>query len=362
MTVFVNGRFLGQAVTGVQRYGREVLVAIDAALKTGAVPPSLRDERWIVAVPPGTEVDLNFHSLTISTIGRNTGHLWEQWDLQSCARGARLLSLANSGPVLQPRHLVVIHDAGLYRLTGSNSWKYRLAHKAIEAFLFRFARIATVSDFSRRELATVSGIDPDRIAVAPNAGGHLASVAAKDAMDLPAATARRGFFLMVGSRAPHKNIPAALEAYRRLPKSGRPLLVLVGGGNSRIFGEIDLGVDEDVFLAGRVDDAALRSLYQRAQALIFPSLYEGFGIPPLEAMSFGCPVIASDIAPVREVCGDAALYFDPSDIGAIERALALSSQQDPGARQEMVERGFARVASYSWDKTASILLNRLAAL
>jgi glycosyltransferase involved in cell wall biosynthesis len=141
-------------------------------------------------------------------------------------------------------------------------------------------------------------------------------------------------------------------------------LVIVGGADPRVFaaqaaagGASDTGAAAPVVRAGRVDDAALKALYLGAQGLVFPSLDEGFGLPPLEAMALGCPVVAARAGAVPEVCGDAALYFDPRDPQDMAAALRRLLDDAP-LRATLAEAGRQRAASWTW----SLAAHRLAAL
>ena len=118
----------------------------------------------------------------------------------------------------------------------------------------------------------------------------------------------------------------------------------------------------DLLLPGRLDDDAVAGLMRHAQALIFPSIYEGFGIPPLEAMVNACPVIVSNAGAVREVCGDAALYFDAHDDASLARHMETVLAADAGWRATQVDKGMARVARYSWRRSAQTLADACAAL
>jgi glycosyltransferase involved in cell wall biosynthesis len=207
-----------------------------------------------------------------------------------------------------------------------------------------------VSDFSKRELAEVLKLNPGSIPIFYNGSEHavrgLPSFEALDRLGLR----NRSYFLALGNLTINKNIAVALEALERLPQA---LLVVVGAQNQRVFANITGGQTSDrVTFTGRLDDANVRGLLSNATALLFPSLYEGFGIPPLEAMVNDCPVIASDIPPVREVCGDAVLYFDPHDPEQLSAAMFTLLTEPDGVRQRRIQRGAERAAAFSWDRSA----------
>jgi glycosyltransferase involved in cell wall biosynthesis len=132
--------------------------------------------------------------------------------------------------------------------------------------------------------------------------------------------------------------------------------VLVGGSSTKIFRDAGLALPPGVRLTGYVTDAQLRALYESAACFVFPSRYEGFGLPPLEAMACGCPVIASDAASIPEVCGDAALSFDRDDPAAL-RAQLDRLLGDPALRAALAEAGRHRAATYTWERAARGLLD-----
>lgn len=347
MTTYINGRFLTQHTSGVQRFAQEVVKALDA--RFAAAPPAAP---WEMLVPPGAITDLGLTAIPVRQVGSRGGHPWEQTTLAWHARGGRLVNLCNSGPVLHPRSLTVIHDAMIYRTPQNFSRAYRTVHGTLGHVLARTSRIATVSDFSKRELKDVLGVDV--AGVIPNSCEHVARVAADEAVLGRLGVAAGDYLLFVGSPAPNKNLLAAIAGLERLGAAAPPF-VIVGAAHKAVFSGGTQVDNSRVIFSGRLTDAEIVALYQNARALLFPSLYEGFGIPPLEAMVLGCPVLSSDIAPVREVCADAARYFDARDpaaiAAAVERFLA-----EPQARPAMVEQGRARAAAFSWARSAEALL------
>ncbi len=362
-TVFLNGRFLSQSLTGVQRYAAEVIGAVDRRVAAGAVPEALAGARWVLLTPRKTRQGLTLKAIAMRSVGRMSGHAWDQVELALAARDGRLVSLANSGPVAHRRHLVVIHDAQVFRHPEFFSAPYRILHRGLGRALARSARLVTVSAFSRRELAGALRRPVAAIDVVPNSAEHFARVTPDPAIIAELGLTGRRFFLVLGNLRANKNLAVALAALRRIDDPDLRLAV-VGEGNATVFGgylaALDLDGDARVILAGRRSDEAVAALFQAAQALVFPSLYEGFGVPPLEAMSFGCPVIASTAEAVREVCADAAVYFDPHDADALAglmRARLAAGPPDDALR----ERQASRVRAYAWDRSAGRLLEILAA-
>jgi glycosyltransferase involved in cell wall biosynthesis len=347
--VYVNGRFLSQPVTGVQRFSAEIVGAIDALMAQGEWPetslltPNLEGERPSQAVAaPGR--------LRERSVGDKRGHLWEQIDLPRAARGGVLVNLGNTAPLLSGRgQVVVIHDAGVFDTPSSYSWKFRVWYKGLQRGLARAgAQIATVSEFSRQRIAACLDIDPARISVVYEGADHILRTP-PDPQTLARHDLRAGqFALVVGSRVAHKNLPALAEVSQALQRRGM-VIAVAGGGNKEVF-----QATGDALAArrlGRTTDAELRALYENAACLLFPSRYEGFGLPPVEAMACACPVIASRGGAVEEVCGDSALYFDtevPNSITlAVERLL-----EEPGLAEALRARGLQRAGALSWVASA----------
>ncbi|PHY22899.1 hypothetical protein CSW59_00490 [Caulobacter sp. BP25] len=140
--------------------------------------------------------------------------------------------------------------------------------------------------------------------------------------------------------------------------AGAPPLIVAGGGNSRVFADAGLSPPPGVRLIGRVSDEELRSLYTNAIAFVFPSLTEGFGLPPLEAMLCDCPAIVSSAAAIPEVCGEAALYVDPQDQAAWTRAM-IDIAQSADRREALIVAGRERAGQFTWDRSARLLLKYL---
>lgn len=346
--IYINGRFYAQRLSGVQRYGIEIVRQLNVLASERGLAGRLR-----LLLPSGVEAPRQ-DSIEVINGGIGSGHLWTQtW----CARSARdgvLLSLAASGPLMHPRHLCVIHDAAVFRHPEFYSRRYVLIHRAMDRVLARTARIGTVSQFSRNELSAMLGLDRESIVVAGNGSEHLALRADETVIDrIP--LAGRPFFLLLGSPSPNKNVAVAIRALARLEGKGL-MLVAVGDLDAGVFAAKSVN-SEWLIRAGRLSDAEIAGLMRHARALIFPSIYEGFGIPPLEAMMHGCPVLASTAEAVREVCGDAADYFDPHDDEALADLMNDVLAEGASRRAARQQRGRERAASYRWRDSAAVILD-----
>ena len=358
LKIFINGRFLSQKLTGVQRYAAEIVKAIDAQLASEQTPASLRNADWQLLTPADASEKLQLARIKVRTVGRLGGHAWDQIELARAAAGGRLISLANAGPVFHHDHIVVIHDAQVFRRPDFFNWRYLAAHRTMGRLLARHARIATVSAFSRKELAEVLSLPAAEIPVFPNSAEHFAKTKPDPGIIARLGLKPQKFFLYVGSRTKNKNLSVAIRAIQLLDRPDVPL-VIVGGDNSKVFQDNSGEGAAGLVLAGRLTDSEIAALYAQASAFVFPSLYEGFGVPPLEAMLFGCPVIASTADAVVETCGDAAAYFGANDAEALKHLMLQRLAAGAISDQERM-RQQDRVAFYSWKKSAKALLDHLA--
>lgn len=355
---FINGRFLSQKLTGVQRYAAEIVKAIDAQLASEQTPASLRNADWQLLTPADASEQLQLQRIKVRTVGRLRGHAWDQIELARAAAGSRLISLANAGPVFHRDHIVVIHDAQVFRRPDFFNWRYLAVHRTMGRLLARHASIATVSAFSRKELAEVLSLQAAEIPIFPNSAEHFAKTEPDPGIIARLGLQPQKFFLYVGSRTKNKNLSVAIRAIQLLDRPDVPL-VIVGGDNSKVFQDNSAEGAAGLLLAGRLTDSEIAALYAQASAFVFPSLYEGFGVPPLEAMLFGCPVIASTADAVVETCGDAAAYFSASDAEALRQLMLQRLAAGAISDQERIKQQ-NRVAFYSWKKSAKALLDHLA--
>lgn len=342
MKLFINGRFLTQPVSGVQRYAREILTALDGQLTEHAdvlVPRAVDHPDWRMLRP------------CIVRGGR--GHLWEQVALARASRAGVLLSLGNTGPLTHPAQIVAFHDAHLYDMPEAFSRYYRLIHRVLRPRLAqRAAELVTVSTHSARQLAHHLAVPMSRFSIVPNAAEHVLT------WPKTAATPQRyglrpgDYLLTVGNRSPNKNIAALVEAHG-LAGPDIPELVIIGGTTP---GVAEDRIGRGARALGRVPDADLRGLYEGASGFVFPSLNEGFGIPPLEAMALGVPVLCAKAGAMPELFGQAPVWFDPRDIRDMSVTMRCFAQMPGSERREMRRRGLEVAEMYRWRGSAANLL------
>jgi glycosyltransferase involved in cell wall biosynthesis len=352
----LNGRFLGRPVTGVERVALELTRAIRERLAQHGA------DDIDVLVPPATQVDdagcMGSPPPVVTRAGRRSGHAWEQLDLLRAQPQALLLSLCNVGPMLRQRQAVVIHDTLFIDHPQSFSRPFRWWYRLVLGTLGRRAAVVfTVSDFSKASLERHGLVPVGKAHVLRLGVDHLKNRTCDVSIMDRIGVRPGGYILAIGSLARHKNLAMLIEAFSAADLPGIDLVV-AGGGNSRVFQHAGLREAANIHYTGRIDDAALTGLYANAMAFACPSISEGFGLPPLEAMTFGCPVVATTGGAVPEVCGDAAIYADPRDTAAWTRALRRIVHE-PALRDTLAERARARAASFTWAAAADRMLEVL---
>ncbi|HUL66984.1 MAG TPA: glycosyltransferase family 1 protein [Burkholderiaceae bacterium] len=351
--VVINGRFLVQVQTGVQRYAGETLQALDRLLSLRRdLAQQLRCE---LAVPRGARVP-RLQNITVRTLPFLRGHAWEQVSLAWFARDAFLVNFSYSGPVFKRRQMITVHDAAVAALPGTFSRAYRALHYLMLLSLKAKAEVVmTVSEFSRREIGYHFGMERDVVI------GHCGWEHARAGDDSLATPRSLGlepdaYVLAVGSIKPNKNFALLGRALGLLVDF--PLPVAIAGARDASVFQAAQQPPGDVRMLGYVSDRALADLYKHAACFVLPSLYEGFGLPALEAMANGCPVLAARAGSIPEVCGDAALYFDPYNPASLARALRRIVA-DTDLRDELRANARARLDRYTWRGNAEIVAAQL---
>lgn len=234
------------------------------------------------------------------------------------------------------------------------------ARWAIRSAVRRARRIVAISEHTKSDLVERLKVDPARILVTPLAPPELAPPGGGTGDVRERFGLRGDFLLYTGNHAPHKNLKTLLAALAILAPNRPGLILVVTGRKDRHTPAVEAeaalrGVADRVVFTGRVEDDELGALYAAARVLVFPSLYEGFGIPPLEAFAAGTPVVASRAASIPEVLGDSALLVDPLDAAGFAAAVGRLLD-DEALSRACVEKGRARLARYSWEATARATL------
>jgi glycosyltransferase involved in cell wall biosynthesis len=283
---------------------------------------------------------------------------WEQFVaplLLARQRATLFHGLLNIAPLLSPiPTIVTVHDLAFMDVTGSHrKANRRYLAAATRQGVRQAAHIFAVSEYSKQAIVDRLSIDPARISIAYNAAG--AQYRPRSAAELAGWRHEKGvpeqFMLYLGTLEPRKNIPNLLRAYAKV-RAEVQMPLLIGGGKGWHFDEIfathaELGLGDSVRFLGYVPSEDLPLWYNAATFFVFPSRYEGFGIPPLEAMASGTPVLTTNATSIPEVVGDAAIQVDPDDVdGMAEQLRRLSG--DAALRADLRERGLRRAGDFSW--------------
>ena len=335
--VGLNGKWLSQPVTGTQRYAGEIARRILPELDGPVTLHLPRDAEAPAWLPPGVMVRR----------APLDGTLFEQVWLPWAARRQLLVNLGGPAPLAARRQIVTMHDASPFRFPDTYSWLfgtwYRLMYRVLAR---RAAAILTVSTFSASELAAVLHVPQGSIVVAGNGSDHVDGVE-PSRPQLP--DLDEDFVLCVGTFARHKNLAGALTA---LEAEGIRSVVVGASGGDRVFQAEHRQTWHRATFAGRLSDEEIIWLYDHARCLVFPSRYEGFGLPIIEAQRRGCPVVALAAASIPEVAGDGAvLVAAASDLP--EAVLGL--EHDERRRDSLRRAGRANASRRLWRDSAAIV-------
>ena len=352
-----NGKFLSAPPTGVHRVAGELIAGIDRLLASDSGARS--NLSFELVAPPDANRELSLRHIPRVRGGPLTWQFWEQLELPIRCRDTLVVSLCNLSPVLAPRSVTMIHDAQVFLSPGSYATAFRNWYRfALPAIGARARRILTVSNFSRGQL-TRYGIAPwSSISVVPNGADHMLRDPAEPEVLARLKLTPGRYVVGLANTQEHKNIGLLFRTFAR-PRMRAMKLVLIGAATAAEFSRAGHKVSENVVFAGRVSDGELRALLEAASSLAFPSLTEGFGLPPLEAMILGCPAIVAPCGALPEVCGDAASYAHPQRPEMWEQQI-LTLAEDPAMRARESAKGRSHAATFTWERAARDLLQVLA--
>lgn len=337
----VNARFRKQRVTGVQRYAIEICKRLNQNL---------------IEITP---------SRLVSGI---QGHLWEQCVLPFNVSGGLLWSPCNTGPLAVRNQVVTIHDMAVFDHPEWFSTDFVLLYNALLPCLARSVRkIVTVSDFSKERICKCLNISEQKVVVIPNGVSELFTkknktevIKVKKKYNINSDS----YFVVLGTLEPRKNVLLAFRGWLKFIKKTKKYatLVVIGGGGGAAFSKaIDFPNSDNIVYTGYVGDNDLPAILTGAISLIYPSLYEGFGLPILEAMACGTPVITTKQTSMPFVAEDAALYIEPDNVemlsDTMEKLFLDASLQD-----KLSKTGLLQSKKFSWDKSAAIFSNLLATM
>lgn len=336
--IYINGRFLTQPLTGVQRFAIEISKELS----------KIRND-LVFLTPDDNFISPLGDGLNIKVVKGGGGHYWEQVILPNYLikkNNPLLINLCSTAPAYYKNQIVTHHDITYKRYPESFSYKFRLFYGwLIPKILKNSRKIITVSDFSKKEISDFYLIDNNKIEVVYNAVGDAFQQVIPEFNPN-----EKAFALAVSSPNYHKNFHGLIESFI---DSDLDLSLKIIGGGAASFKKMSFDYEKDrrISFLGRVNDETLISLYSNARFFVFPSFYEGFGIPPLEAQKCGCPVISSSEASMPEVLSDSALYFSPHSKSDIKRAL-YEINTNMELRCKLKKLGMDNTKRFSWTKSA----------
>jgi glycosyltransferase involved in cell wall biosynthesis len=342
----INGRFLSQPLTGVQRYGREIVGALDSLVAEKAHSIKL-------IIPNEARQSIDLRNIEIKALGVGRGHAWEQ-SMLPLRHSGLLLNLCNTAPALGNNRVVCIHDANVFLAAESYSRSFRVFYKMLQPLISRRSTfVTTVSEDAASKISDHLNVARDRIKIAPNGHEHALRWDASRSKLRDMHGFRRPYIVLLGSLAKHKNIGRIMGLSDKLDSIGMDIKII--GGSTAIFHQEQWRAAPNVAFLGRVSDDDLAFLLANALCLAFPSTSEGFGIPLLEAMVCGCPIVASNSSSLPQVCGNAALLADPHDDEQWLKHFVALAESELLCR-ELSGKGREQVQRFSWRSSAQIYL------
>lgn len=343
--LLVNARFLLRKPTGVEQYAINMVRTLhNLGVSVQLICPRIGTI--------SSQYDLT--NIRILRRGFTNGHIWEQVFLpwyRLWHHEGHFITFCGLGSILCSNEIMTIHDLSFLENPQWFSRAYALVYRFLTPLAARSARaILTVSNYSYSQIVKAYPWAAKKLHVVrcatPN---EYKSFIHKD-------TPYQEYLLAVASIDPRKNINSIIQVMQQHPEWQ---LKIVGCFSHVFASSSNLQIPSNVEMLGYVDNEELIHLYEHALAFIFPSLYEGFGIPPLEAMAVGCPVLCSDIPVLREVLDDVPLYFQPLDLADIARAIQQLQNVSATERTQMIQRGYDQVNKYSWEQSAQTLIDLL---
>lgn len=342
--IYINGRFLSNKMDGISRFSLEIckqLKRFDLNFKI-VIP------KWVVYE--------NNEGFEIVRFGNLKSHFWEQIDLLRFLKSKEnplLLNLSGLGPLFYKNQIITIHDLSFYENSKWFSKWYTFFYGTATPIIAKNAlKIITVSDFSKSEIIKYLKIDQEKIEVVHNAVANNFNNSFENFQITSTiySISKHKYILAVSSIDPRKNLQLLIDSFEEL-KLEDYKLVLVGNKSSHFNVKL-ISNSHNIIFTGFVSDSDLSHLYKKCEFFIYPSLYEGFGIPPLEAMKNGCAVIVSDIPSLKEVCFDAVLYVNPNDSDSIKNGM-MKIITDSILKEKLKLKGSIRSEFFKWEKSGN---------
>lgn len=333
--IVINGRFLTQNITGVQRVAHEIIRELDNIVERGLIK---------IIAPKKIQYDMSYlKNIEVETKGFLNGHLWEQIELPCFIKKNEILvNFCNTAPIIKPS-IVMIHDIQTKVHPEFFSKKFSFWYNFLHSLNIKNAdKLLTVSEFSKKEIEKYYGKNSSDIEVIYNGWQHINRVEEDEEIIRKLNLKHKNFYLAVGSMSPNKNFKYIMDLSINNPEE---IFVIVGNFDKRIFKGINLESKnfKNVIFTGYLGDSQLKALFRGAKVFIYPSFYEGFGIPPLEALACGTDILVSNTSCLPEIFGESANYLNPY------RFVERMEVKKKNGKEEFLEK-------YSWLKSAKIFL------
>ncbi len=336
--LFINGRFFTQKTTGVQRYAMEITKELDKLLLC----------ECDLVIPSDSNIDIKFSKLKVVVLKGKGNYFWEQVLLPRFInkQNGVLLNFCNLAPFFCKRTFVTIHDVAFYDTPHAFPLLVRFFYKLNTKICAKKSlHVFTVSDFSKRRIIERLGVSKEKITVVTS-GVHESFANSNTMPDfINDVIIKRGFYFSLGSSNKNKNLPYIIQAAQNNPEK----FFLISGDSNKLFKKKKKrNLPGNLVITGYLNDSQISWLYKNCDAFLFPSLYEGFGLPPLEAISCGCQkIILSDIPPFHEIYADSANFVSPYFYDKKE-FLNCCKQIDNSVKTSILNR-------YSWAVSASVI-------
>ena len=340
--IYINARFLTQSLTGVQRFAME----ISGILKNDF------PNRYIWVSPANIKHQEIAKNLEVEVTGDHSGHFWEQYELPKYLKKKHspiLLNLCNTAPLMYSNNISTIHDVAFYENPEWFSKRFVFIYKFLIPKIVRSSKLVfTVSEFSKNEIHKYMSKPLDQIEVVHNSVSKIF---------VPGKFSEERLILTVSTLQPRKNLITLINSFGEIQDESLKLVII--GSENRLFSSSKIKQiiegDERIILTGYLTDDKLVEYYQKALIFVYTSLYEGFGIPPLEAMACGTSTIVSDIPVFRELYDDATMFFQSESDLTNKIKFLLDNQE---LRTDKIKRGLNLVNKYSW-RTSAVKIDKI---
>ena len=352
MNIAVNGKFLTQKLTGVQRVAWETLLALTEILKESDVK--------VTIFTPNQNIESEEYNLSALNVkiarGKTKGILWEQTELYyKSKKFDYLLNFCNQAPLLSQNSITFIHDAQVYLYPESYSKAFVAWYKITLPVIAKNAKhLITVSEYSKSKLVEALDVDESKIDVLYNGSQHLKSAYSIENVSVNIKSlSETKYCLMIGSLAGHKNIKSVIEAFENVGQDLK--LVIVGDLDNQVFNSNGITYSQNLILTGRVNDDEIKFLMNHCSQFISPSLFEGFGLPVVEALIMDKPVLCSDIDTYRELFDGYVKFIKPLDVSSWQKGIveAANDKSKPDVSKKDIMNRF------NWNSNAERILQTM---